>query len=127
MIGHTVQEDFNHLMLNKDEYKCEIRDVSNFSPFQSLTGGKRKLSQLAAEHLNAQIQHAHHSSIIDARASLAPYRLYQDQIEQELMSLPLTASQASNGDNCLLSTSTPTSSDRPYKKPMISGLIKLTD
>jgi hypothetical protein len=81
VVGHTVQEDFAYLKLNKDEYKCEIRDVSNFSLFQSSTGGKRKLSQLAAEQLNARIQHAHHSSIIDARASLALYRLYQDQIE----------------------------------------------
>ena len=76
MIGHTLSEDFNHLKLHTDEYHCEIRDVSNFSLFQHPNGGKRKLKDLAAEFLNGTIQQGHHSSVTDARAALALYRLF---------------------------------------------------
>ena len=42
---------------------------------------KRKLKDLAAEFLNAEIQTGHHSSIIDARAALALYRMNYEAIE----------------------------------------------
>jgi len=42
---------------------------------------KRKLKELAEEFLNAKIQCGHHSSIIDARAALALYRMNYEDIE----------------------------------------------
>lgn len=42
---------------------------------------KRKLKHLAADFLNAKIQEGHHSSVIDARAALALYRLHYEDIE----------------------------------------------
>jgi len=85
VIGHTLMEDFHHLKLNEEEYKCQYRDVSCFSHFQKMTpeGGKRKLKDLASEFLNAEIQVGHHSSIIDARVALALYRTFQMDIESE--------------------------------------------
>lgn len=42
---------------------------------------KRKLKDISAEFLNAKIQDGHHSSIIDARAALALYRMNYEEIE----------------------------------------------
>ena len=42
---------------------------------------KRKLKDLAGEFLNAKIQSGHHSSVIDARAALALYRMNYETIE----------------------------------------------
>lgn len=42
---------------------------------------KRKLKELAGEFLNARIQEGHHSSVIDARAALALYRMHYEDIE----------------------------------------------
>lgn len=42
---------------------------------------KRKLKDLSAEFLNAEIQNGHHSSIIDARTALALYRMNYEEIE----------------------------------------------
>jgi len=42
---------------------------------------KRKLKELSNEFLNAKIQEGHHSSIIDARAALALYRMNYEDIE----------------------------------------------
>lgn len=42
---------------------------------------KRKLKELCEEFLNAKIQEGHHSSIIDARAALALYRMNYEEIE----------------------------------------------
>ena len=53
---------------------------SRSSPFGAK---KRKLKDLASEFLNASIQTGHHSSIIDARVSLALYRTFQLSIEHE--------------------------------------------
>lgn len=44
---------------------------------------KRKLKDLSEEFLNAQIQEGHHSSVIDARAALALYRMHYEEIETE--------------------------------------------
>jgi len=42
---------------------------------------KRKLKDLSEEFLNAKIQDGHHSSVIDARAALALYRMHYEEIE----------------------------------------------
>ena len=34
VVGHSLKEDFEHLKLNKDEYACEIRDISEISFFK---------------------------------------------------------------------------------------------
>lgn len=47
---------------------------ARYNPFN--TSEKRKLKELAAEFLNAEIQVGHHSAIIDARVALALYRTF---------------------------------------------------
>lgn len=49
--------------------------------FASFIIKKRKLKDLAGEFLNAKIQSGHHSSVIDARAALALYRMHYETIE----------------------------------------------
>jgi RNA exonuclease 4 len=77
IVGHSLLEDFKALDLNKDEFKCELRDIAEFSKFKRTypkMGEKRKLKELAEHFLNARIQDGHHSSVIDARIALALYR-----------------------------------------------------
>lgn len=33
VVGHSLKEDFAHLKLNEDEYRCQIRDISQISFF----------------------------------------------------------------------------------------------
>jgi hypothetical protein len=35
-VGHSITDDFKHLKLNKDEFQCEMRDISTFSLFQRI-------------------------------------------------------------------------------------------
>ena len=91
VVGHSLEQDFEHLRLNENEYSCKLRDISTFSRFcrfgsggsGNQDGGKRKLRDLAADYLNADIQGSVHSSIIDARVALALYRTFQMEIEDE--------------------------------------------
>jgi hypothetical protein len=34
VVGHSLEEDFKILNLNEDEYKCELREISEFSFFK---------------------------------------------------------------------------------------------
>ena len=34
VVGHSLKDDFEHLKLNDDEYRCEIRDISEISFFK---------------------------------------------------------------------------------------------
>lgn len=33
VVGHSIQDNFDHLKLYADEYKCVMRDVSNYIGF----------------------------------------------------------------------------------------------
>ena len=83
-MGHSLEDDFQALKLNDDEYECEIREISEFLLFQRPLGNggyeKRKLKDLAKDFLNASIQTGHHSSVIDARIALALYRSFQYRV-----------------------------------------------
>lgn len=45
VVGHSLTDDFKHLKLNKDEFQCEIRDISTCSFFQRVKSSDGKLSQ----------------------------------------------------------------------------------
>jgi len=65
-IGHGVQTDLKVLQISDVPYYCT--QLIDRDPQYNQT---RKLKVLVEKHLNAEIQEGHHSSIIDARASLA--------------------------------------------------------
>lgn len=62
---------------NSTPIKSKKKVIANFIVI------KRKLKELSEEFLNAQIQDGHHSSVIDARAALALYRMHYEEIETE--------------------------------------------
>ena len=90
-----MRDDFVHLKLHEAEYCCELRDVSELPRFLRPDSAKRKLKDLAADYLNADVQTGHHSSIIDARVALALYRTFQMEIEDELGARNAEQSQTS--------------------------------
>lgn len=77
-VGHGVIHDLKILGLVDVPYVCTSKiDVS--AMYQA-----RKLKDLCADHLNAEIQTGHHSSIIDARASLALFLQTREQFSLDL-------------------------------------------
>lgn len=62
-----------------------IRDTSSCKALQELAKTKRPgLRTLAKLVLNIDIQAAEHSSVEDARATMAVFRAYKDQFESQL-------------------------------------------
>lgn len=85
LVGHAVKNDLDVLILKHD--KRFIRDTSKFSKFraQAMTPGRTPgLKWLAEKLLGVEIQVGAHSSVEDARATMALYRLDKDDFEQEI-------------------------------------------
>ncbi|KAH7350364.1 ribonuclease H-like domain-containing protein [Pyrenochaeta sp. MPI-SDFR-AT-0127] len=85
LVGHAVKNDLDVLILQHD--KRFIRDTSKFSKFRALAarpGWTPGLKLLADKLLGVQIQVGAHSSVEDARATMALYRLEKDDFEQEI-------------------------------------------
>jgi hypothetical protein len=97
-------DDFKILRVDPKECGCVSRDISDIKLFMrksdkesfndspssnssDLRPQKRKLKDLAEEFLNASIQDGHHSSVIDARAALALYRMHYEEIETKFRCL----------------------------------------
>lgn len=77
-IGHGVIYDLKSIGLADVPYICTAKVD------QSALSQARKLKDLCADHLNAEIQTGHHSSIIDARASLALFLQTREQFSLDL-------------------------------------------
>lgn len=85
LVGHAVKNDLDVLILPHD--RRLIRDTSKFSKFRalSLTPGRTPgLKHLAEKLLGVEIQTGAHSSVEDARATMALYRLEKDEFENEI-------------------------------------------
>jgi RNA exonuclease 4 len=85
LVGHAVKNDLDVLILKHD--KKFIRDTSKFSKFRQLAlrpGHTPGLKILADKLLGVQIQVGAHSSVEDARATMALYRLEKDAFEKEI-------------------------------------------
>lgn len=85
LVGHAVKNDLDVLILKHD--KRFIRDTSKFSKFRALAhipGRTPGLKVLAEKLLGVEIQVGAHSSVEDARATMALYRLEKDEFEQEI-------------------------------------------
>jgi len=77
IIGHSLHHDFSVLDFIYDDAKKheKIRDLSKFPKYKTSFGHVRSLKNLSEEFLKREIQKGSHSSVIDARASLALYRI----------------------------------------------------
>lgn len=85
LVGHAVKNDLDVLILKHD--KRFIRDTSKFSKFRALAmrpGHTPGLKHLADKLLGVEIQTGAHSSIEDARATMALYRLDKADFEKEI-------------------------------------------
>jgi RNA exonuclease 4 len=85
LVGHAVKNDLDVLNLKHD--KRFIRDTCKFSKFRELAiipGRTPGLKLLAEKLLGVEIQVGAHSSVEDARATMALYRLDKAEFEKEI-------------------------------------------
>ncbi|KAF2829520.1 hypothetical protein CC86DRAFT_346322 [Ophiobolus disseminans] len=85
LVGHAVKNDLDVLILKHD--RRFIRDTSKFSKFRALAmvpGRTPGLKWLAGKLLGVEIQVGAHSSVEDARATMALYRLDKSDFEKEI-------------------------------------------
>jgi RNA exonuclease 4 len=86
LVGHAVKNDLDALQLKHD--KRFIRDTSKFSKFKELSnipGRTPALKTLVEKLLGVEIQVGAHSSVEDARATMALFRLEKPAFEEEAM------------------------------------------
>ncbi|KAJ5770082.1 uncharacterized protein N7511_002133 [Penicillium nucicola] len=82
LVGHAVSNDLDALLLSHS--KRDIRDTSKHPPYRKIAGGgSPRLKMLAEEFLGLKIQDGAHSSVEDARATMALYRREKDAFERE--------------------------------------------
>ncbi|GAA5981238.1 hypothetical protein JCM10908_004034 [Rhodotorula pacifica] len=84
LVGHALSNDTTVLLLSHPRHMT--RDTSKYSPLQGLARTKRPgLKTLAKLVLGVDIQSGEHSSIIDARATMAIYRSQKAAWEDALL------------------------------------------
>jgi len=75
IVGHTLKHDFK--VLNYEHPQHLVRDLTHFKKFQSDVGHAVSLKRLSTMFLGKTIQEGSHCSIIDSRAALCLYRLFE--------------------------------------------------
>ncbi|OQE25515.1 hypothetical protein PENSTE_c006G09362 [Penicillium steckii] len=82
LVGHAVSNDLDALLLGHP--KRDIRDTSKHPEYRKIAGGGSPRLKMLAEHfLGLKIQDGAHSSVEDARATMALYRREKDAFERE--------------------------------------------
>jgi len=87
LVGHAVKNDLDALILKHDNWY--IRDTSKYSKFRelaSIPGRTPSLKTLAEKLLGVEIQVGAHSSVEDARATMALFRLEKEGFDAEVIS-----------------------------------------
>lgn len=85
LVGHAVKNDLDVLILKHD--RRYIRDTSKYSKFRELAqipGRTPSLKILAEKLLGVEIQVGAHSSVEDARATMALFRLEKEGFDLEV-------------------------------------------
>jgi RNA exonuclease 4 len=85
LVGHAIKNDLDALIMKHD--KRLIRDTSKFTKFRAIAqipGRTPGLKLLAEKLLGVEIQVGSHSSVEDARATMALYRFDKDDFEREI-------------------------------------------
>ncbi|KAF2205478.1 hypothetical protein GQ43DRAFT_436999 [Delitschia confertaspora ATCC 74209] len=86
LVGHALKNDLGALILSHP--RRDIRDTSKYPEFKKLAripGRTPALKTLVAELLGVEIQSGQHSSVEDARATMALFRLEKAGFEQEIV------------------------------------------
>ncbi|OBA19107.1 hypothetical protein METBIDRAFT_33705 [Metschnikowia bicuspidata var. bicuspidata NRRL YB-4993] len=85
LVGHAVHNDLECLGISVPKHL--IRDTSRFPEFKKQNGGKMpSLKKLCRVYLNLEIQNGLHSSVEDAQATMAIFRLHQKAMESHFTS-----------------------------------------
>jgi len=88
LIGHAIQNDLKALMLSHP--RAQLRDTQILAHRHGQSRSARPaLRNLVRDMLGAKIQEGEHSSVIDARATLAIYRLNRGQWEKGYDAVPI--------------------------------------
>ncbi|MBW0461277.1 hypothetical protein O181_000992 [Austropuccinia psidii MF-1] len=83
LIGHAISNDLNALLLKHP--RSLIRDTSAYKPLQKIAKTRLpSLKKLTALLLKIDIQKGSHSSVDDARATMAIYRTQKNEWEAEI-------------------------------------------
>jgi RNA exonuclease 4 len=83
LIGHSLENDL--MALDYEHPKNLTRDTSKFKFFRNNYNQPHSLKYLSDIYLNKIIQTDSHDPIEDARATLCLYKLYEDEIEKDIM------------------------------------------
>lgn len=76
LVGHSIRNDLRYLQLTHPPSR--IKDIAKLPEFRRLVGGKTPaLKRLCKEYLHYEIQSGEHSSVEDAQATMALFRLRQ--------------------------------------------------
>ncbi|GAA5850931.1 hypothetical protein JCM9279_006244 [Rhodotorula babjevae] len=95
LIGHALSNDTQVLLLSHPWHMT--RDTSKYAPLQGLAKTKRPgLKNLAKLALGVDIQAGEHSSVTDARATMALYRTQKSAWEDSLLTHNKTPSLLTN-------------------------------
>lgn len=108
LVGHAVQNDLKALLLSHPH--TMTRDTSNFKPLCEKTGKKQSsLRELASVLLGItiQVKGVSHSSVEDARATMAVFRT-QKELWDQLLSVGKKSKRKQNGkDNASAAAAAP--------------------
>lgn len=82
LVGHALRNDLNVLMLSHP--KRDLRDTSRYAKYRIESGGRPPaLRKLAKSELGLEIQGGEHSSLEDARTTMALYRREKKGFEED--------------------------------------------
>lgn len=88
IVGHAIQHDLKALMLSHP--RAQIRDTQHLAHKHGQSRAARPaLRNLVRDMLGATIQGGEHSSVTDARATMAIYRLHRKQWETGYAVVPI--------------------------------------
>ncbi|KAI0365557.1 hypothetical protein BV20DRAFT_1003902 [Pilatotrama ljubarskyi] len=90
LVGHAVHNDLKALLLSHP--RSQTRDTQILYHKHKLTPGRRPaLRNLVQQELGLTIQAGEHSSVTDARATMALFRLHRKEWEKDFRPLPSRA------------------------------------
>ncbi|OAX35721.1 ribonuclease H-like protein [Rhizopogon vinicolor AM-OR11-026] len=128
LVGHAVHNDLKVLLLSHPG-PC-IRDTQHLAGKHKLTAKRPALRNLVKQELGVVIQGGEHSSVTDARATMAVFRLHRKEWEKGFRPLPPPGAGASKKRKHLESDTldelTPAGGGRKGVSSGLSTIVKRT-
>ncbi|KAI0665683.1 ribonuclease H-like domain-containing protein [Trametes maxima] len=125
LVGHAVHNDLKALLLSHP--RPATRDTQQLYPKHGLVRGRRPaLRNLVKTELGLVIQAGEHSSVTDARATMALFRLHRKEWEKDFRPLPqaahpLPAASSGSGSDSAVDSGVPSGKTVSRKRPRGPG------